>query len=273
MRPTPRAFTLIELLVVVSIIALLIGILLPALGAARDTGRDLKCLANQRQIGVAVFAYASEEKQTLPPTFDNIRYASGGTDWSVLITAYLEGNSNQDFGALDARNELLTCPQAVVPEGRLHYGANEFMFPVNSGMFGGPDNYSNAPLRKLYNIDWMRRASEVLWAADAGQFTLDIGPDLGDSFAGLGLLNAGNGGYSRFYNGADADNTDVIDEGPNTDGSSFAAAANLRWRHGSGGKENASGGGAVNVLFGDGHATSNVRGALRNENVRADLGG
>ncbi len=65
-------FTLIELLVCISIIAMLVALLLPALGKARQLGRDTQCLVNLRQIGLADFAYASDYKNYPVPMQANL---------------------------------------------------------------------------------------------------------------------------------------------------------------------------------------------------------
>ena len=60
--------------------------------------------------------------------------------------------------------------------------------------------FNNGPLNKLYNIDWEKRATEVMWLADAGQVTAAIGPTVGDSFSALDNLNAG---MYAFYRASD----------------------------------------------------------------------
>lgn len=68
MRPSRSAwgFTLVELLVVISIIALLISMLLPALGNARQAARNIGCLNHVRQLGMAFISYHAQNRDTYP---------------------------------------------------------------------------------------------------------------------------------------------------------------------------------------------------------------
>lgn len=85
-----RAFTLVELLVVIGIIAVLIAILLPALGRAREQARTVACLSNLRQIGLAMQSYINTNDNFLPPV--DMGLSGSGTqtvrgNWATLLVS------------------------------------------------------------------------------------------------------------------------------------------------------------------------------------------
>jgi len=87
------AFTLIELLVVVAIIALLASLLLPALGGARELAYGMRCMSNQRQIGMAFTMYTEDCSGAFPwgrnPPGDPTTY-NDGPWWFAVTAPYLE---------------------------------------------------------------------------------------------------------------------------------------------------------------------------------------
>lgn len=109
-RRNRGAFTLVELLVVIGIISLLIAILVPALSAARESGKTIKCLSNLRQLAVAAQIYCNMFRGSYP-----IAYYDAGTtsySWDFTTDHGSAGISIQPgllwLGKADAR--IQQCP-------------------------------------------------------------------------------------------------------------------------------------------------------------------
>jgi len=99
-RRPPHGFTLVELLVVIAIIGVLIALMLPAINAARESGRRLQCANNLKQIGVALLAYEGAN-QTFPPG-SSYGDATGCPTWAAAILPFLEQHAIYDALHLDA---------------------------------------------------------------------------------------------------------------------------------------------------------------------------
>ncbi len=142
-RSVPRScsggFTLIELLVVISIISLLIALLLPALGAARDAGRTAQCLSNLRMIGVTVAIYTGDNREFMP-------MASGydGTSPTNDVPAWYV-HFREDLGFA---SKALFCP-SVTPTNR-YWSTPTLQFERYTG-------YTNA--HKNFGVDYAMNAA------------------------------------------------------------------------------------------------------------------
>lgn len=120
-----KGFTLIELLVVIAIIALLIGILLPSLGNARESARRTKCLSGQRMIVLAGIMYAEQHKNgAFIPT------VNGGDDDLAYLSEFVE---NPTLAICPSTQNQVDPKAVLLPnDPRNKYGSKAFIHLIDS---------------------------------------------------------------------------------------------------------------------------------------------
>jgi prepilin-type processing-associated H-X9-DG protein len=209
------AFSLVELLVVIGIILLLAWILLPVFIRAKHKAKQTSCMANQRQVSLAVSLYAGDDNDTYPVLTTSFNFANPGYpartkyfSWMLATEPY--SKSDQVYYCPEAKNNErifsfnLGSKQVDLPER--HMGTNEFLMPNSADpSFRGPvaeTSIGKAALLPLLadsvyvdfdNPDYIILADYDSPALEANSSAFELDPDLAKDRSNPAFARHGGG--------------------------------------------------------------------------------
>lgn len=160
------AFTLIELLVVIAIISIIAAILFPVFAQAREKARQIACVSNEKQMGLALLQYAQDFDEYLP--MSQYQDAAGGYhDWPAVIQPYVKNGAMPETGYVTAIGGVWQCPSFPTTQVD-EYGIHDQLCPSAS------DIANSSGLLHINSIGAVDEPSNRIIVLEKGQV---YGPD------------------------------------------------------------------------------------------------